>query len=129
MTKRTSNTSDALTQATKVKGTVVYDLSGEKIGSVDYVMIDTNSGCAIYAVMAFGDSGGKGKKYHSTLSLPWVNMKYDARKGGYMVNLDKKVLEDAPDHDRTDEFQWTSEYGAAGLPAAARHQHTRIRLT
>ena len=71
-------------------------------------MIDKVSGRAIYAVMSFGGILGIGEKYHP---LPWATLKYDARKGGYVVNLDKKQLESAPNYDRGAEFAWTSGYG------------------
>jgi sporulation protein YlmC with PRC-barrel domain len=128
MTKRNPHTSATLVAATKVKGTAVYDLEGEKIGSVDHVMIDTTSGCAIYAVMAFGQSPRRANKYRSLLSLPWVNMTYDAQKGGYMVNLDKKVLNDASDQGRNSTVEWPSGYGAFEAAAAAEAQDVRVRL-
>ena len=36
---------------------------------------------------------------------------YDAQQGGYVVNLDKKQLEGAPNYDRDSEFKWTPDYG------------------
>jgi hypothetical protein len=49
-----------------------------------------------------------GEKYHP---LPWATLKYDAQKGGYVVNLDKKLLEGAPYYDRGSAFEWTPDYG------------------
>jgi hypothetical protein len=71
-------------------------------------MIDKVSGRAIYAVMSFGGFLGMGEKYHP---LPWATLKYDAQKGGYVVNLDKKLLEGAPNYDSRSEFKWTPDYG------------------
>ena len=104
----TSITTGNLIAAEKVSGTNVYDLAGEKLGSVDDIMIDKVSGRAIYAVLSFGGFLGMGEKHHP---LPWATLKYDDRKGGYVVNLDKKQLEGAPTFDRTSEFQWTPDYG------------------
>jgi len=56
----TSNTSGTLIAADQVKGTNVYNLAGEKLGSVDDIMIDKISGRAIYAVMSFGGFLGMG---------------------------------------------------------------------
>jgi hypothetical protein len=128
MTRHTSDTSGALVVATKVKGAIVFDLAGEKIGNVDHVMVDTTSGCALYAVMSFGNSPRRGRKYHSLLSLPWVNMKYDAQRGGYLVNLDKKVLEDVPDRGRSSWSDRTSRCDALWSATTAEFQDTRIRL-
>ena len=108
MSETASITSGTLIAAEKVKGTNVYNLAGDKLGSVDDIMIDKVSGRAIYAVMSFGGFLGMGEKFHP---LPWATLKYDAQKGGYVVNLDKKVLEDAPYYDSGSEFAWTPDYG------------------
>lgn len=71
-------------------------------------MIDKASGRAIYAVMSFGGFLGMAEKHHP---LPWATLKYDTEKGGYLINLDKKMLTDAPSYDRNAPFIWTPEYG------------------
>lgn len=43
--------------------------------------------------------------------LPWNTLKYDTSKGGYMVNLDKDRLENAPAYDPEEEIDWTPDYG------------------
>lgn len=58
-------------------------------------MIDKVSGKGIYPIMSFGGLLGIGDWYHP---LPWSTLKYDESKGGYVVNLDKKMLEGAPTH-------------------------------
>jgi hypothetical protein len=108
MAEDTSITSGTLIAAEKVKGTDVYNRAGEKLGSVEDIMIDKVSGRAIYAVMSFGGFLGMGEKHHP---LPWATLKYDTQKGGYVVNLDKKQLEGAPSYDRDSEFKWTPDYG------------------
>ena len=108
MNEATSITSGTLIAADKVKGTNVYNLAGEKIGSVDDIMIDKASGCSIYAVMSFGGFLGMGESYHP---LPWATLKYDSQKSGYVVNLDKKKLEGAPNYARNSDFRWTPSYG------------------
>jgi hypothetical protein len=108
MAEATSITSGTLIAAEKVKGTDVYNRAGEKLGSVEDIMIDKVSGRAIYAVMSFGGFLGMGEKHHP---LPWATLKYDTQKGGYVVNLDKKQLEGAPNYDRDAEFKWTPDYG------------------
>jgi hypothetical protein len=108
MDEITSITSGTLIAGGKVKGTNVYNPVGDKLGNVDDIMIDKVSGRAIYAVMSFGGFLGMGEKHHP---LPWSTLKYDAQKGGYVVNLDKKQLQDAPNYDRGSEVKWTPEYG------------------
>jgi sporulation protein YlmC with PRC-barrel domain len=104
----TKITSGSLIGADKVNGTNVYNPAGDKLGSVDDIMIDKKSGRAIYAVMAFGGFLGMGEKQHP---LPWSSLTYDEKKGGFIVNLDKKQLEGAPTIDGGDDFVWTPDYG------------------
>ncbi len=40
--------------ADKVEGTSVYDMAGDKLGSIRTVMIDKISGKVVYATLAFG---------------------------------------------------------------------------
>lgn len=108
MADATKITSGTLIAAEKVEGTNVYNLQGEKLGTVDDIMIDKISGRAIYAVMSFGGFLGMGEKQHP---LPWSSLKYDERQGGYVVNLDKKMLEKAPTLDASKDFTWTADYG------------------
>jgi hypothetical protein len=108
MTDAAEMTSGTLIAATKVQGTNVYNNVGEKLGSVEDIMIDKATGRAIYAVMSFGGFLGMAEKHHP---LPWATLKYDTEKGGYLVNLDKKMLSDAPSYDRNAPFAWTPEYG------------------
>ena len=128
MTQRTPDTSNTLTAATTVKGAVVYDLAGEHVGNVDHVMIDTISGCAIYAVMSFGNSPRKDRQHHSKLSGPWASMKYDARTGSYMVDLDRRVLKDDANAARDDRSAWTSGDDFSWMAAAAQYQDASVGL-
>jgi sporulation protein YlmC with PRC-barrel domain len=108
MADATKITSGTLIAAEKVEGTDVYNMKGEKLGTIDDIMIDKVSGKAIYAIMSFGGFLGIGEKYHP---LPWSTLKYDESKGGYAVNLDKKMLENAPSYDMDEDFLWTPDYG------------------
>jgi len=107
MTDITATTNGNLIASEHVTGTNVYNTKGEKLGHVEDIMIDKVSGQTIYAVMSFGGFLGMGAKQHP---LPWSTLKYDKRQDGYVVNLDKKVLEAAPTFEG-DDFIWTAEYG------------------
>jgi sporulation protein YlmC with PRC-barrel domain len=105
----TKITSGSLIAADQVEGTDVYNMNGEHLGTVDDIMIDKISGKAIYAVMSFGGFLGIGEKQHP---LPWSALTYDKDKEGFVVNLDKRKLEQAPTLDPDDEgFEWTPDYG------------------
>jgi sporulation protein YlmC with PRC-barrel domain len=95
-----------LISADKVEGTAVYNPAGEKIGKIENIMIDKQSGKVAYAVMSFGGFLGIGDKYYP---LPWSMLTYETRLGGYVVNLDKKVLEGAPSYEPRDRIDWDDE--------------------
>jgi len=79
--------------ADRVQGTSVYNRAGDKLGTVDKVMIDKVSGRVCYAVMSFGGFLGIGERYHP---LPWDVLDYDLRMGGYVIDLTREQLEGAP---------------------------------
>lgn len=82
-----------LISADKVEGTSVFNAEGEKLGTVDTVMLDKRGGNVAYAVMSFGGFLGMGEKHHP---LPWQTLTYDETKHGYVVNLSKDQLKKAP---------------------------------
>ena len=88
-----SDETSALISANKVEGTTVKNAAGEKLGSIEEIMIDKRSGKVAYAVMSFGGFLGIGDRHHP---LPWSVLNYDTNLEGYVVNLDKRVLEQAP---------------------------------
>jgi sporulation protein YlmC with PRC-barrel domain len=97
-----------LIASNKVEGTAVYSPDGEHIGSVYNFMVDKLSGKVSYAVMSFGGFLGIGERYHA---LPWDTLKYDPNLGGYVANVDRAKLEDAPNYGYNED-PWTDpEYG------------------
>ena len=98
-----SETGGRLIAASKVNGTTVYNVAGEKLGSVYDVMIDKRSGKAEYAIMSFGGFLGIGDSYHP---LPWHILTYDQVEGGYVVDLDRSRLEQAPSYQVSDTTSW-----------------------
>ncbi len=92
-----------LISSRRVDGTSVYNPAGESLGTIDHLMIDKLSGQVGYAVMSFGGFLGIGEKYHP---LPWGVLDYDVSKGGYVVDLDKRTLENAPAYESNDASTW-----------------------
>jgi sporulation protein YlmC with PRC-barrel domain len=77
----------------RVEGTTVYNTAGDKLGTIDDLMIDKLSGQVRYAVMEFGGFLGMGTDRYP---IPWNMLKYDTSQDGYVVPLDKARLEGAP---------------------------------
>jgi len=104
----TSTTTSDVISSDKVEGTNVYNLAGEKLGSVDDLMINKHSGQVLYAVLEFGGFLGLGTDRYP---LPWNMLKYDTVKDGYVVPLDKAKLDKAPRYAENDLPAYTPEYG------------------
>lgn len=98
-----------LIASNKVEGTAVYNRQGEKLGSVYNFMVDKRSGRVEYAVMSFGGFLGMGDSYHP---LPWNVLRYDSRQGGYVVDLDKQLLQGGPSYKLGEEPPYDRTYGA-----------------
>jgi sporulation protein YlmC with PRC-barrel domain len=102
----TNDPSGHLIAANQVQGTAVYGLAGEKLGSLEDVMIDKRSGRIAYAVLSFGGFMGIGDEYHP---LPWEKLSYDTGKGGYVVDVDRETLEGAPSYTDEATANWDDE--------------------
>lgn len=87
----------------KVEGTNVYRSNGDKVGSIDRLMIDKVSGKVAYAVMSFGGFLGIGDDYYP---VPWSLLKYSTKLGGYEVNISEQQLTGAPHYGRDDRWDW-----------------------
>jgi sporulation protein YlmC with PRC-barrel domain len=79
--------------ASKVKGTPVYNTQGEKVGTVEDIVLDKSSNNIMFAVLGTGGVLGVGEKYRP---IPWSVLDYDPQKGGYIVPLDRNRLDKAP---------------------------------
>jgi sporulation protein YlmC with PRC-barrel domain len=92
----------------RVEGTNVYNVAGDKLGSIDDLMIDKRSGQVRYAVMEFGGFLGMGTDRYP---LPWNMLEYDTSKDGYVVPLDKDRLQNAPRYSQEARPDYNEDYG------------------
>ena len=103
-----TSTSSRIISSDRVEGTAVYNTSGDKLGSIDDLMIDKQSGQVRYAVLEFGGFLGIGTDRYP---LPWDMLEYDTSKDGYVAPLDKSTLERAPRYAESDRPAYTDDYG------------------
>ncbi|HPU49944.1 MAG TPA: PRC-barrel domain-containing protein [Burkholderiaceae bacterium] len=106
-TTATTSSSDIISSE-RVEGTAVYNTAGDKLGSIDDLMIDKRSGQVRYAVLEFGGFLGMGTDRYP---LPWNVLKYDTEKEGYVVPLDKAKLEGAPRYTVDSPPDYNRDYG------------------
>jgi len=110
----------ALVAASKVNGTKVYNRAGEALGSIDDLMIDKQSGHITYAVMSFGGFLGMGEKYYP---VPWSELTHSTTHDGYVLDLDKRVLEHAPSYSTPNAPDWSSPTYRSGIDDYYRARH------
>ena len=76
----------------KVDGTNVYRSNGDKIGTIERIMIDKYSGQVAYAVMSFGG---------------FLGIDYNKKLGGFEVNITDQELENAPKFQPGADDEWS----------------------
>ena len=96
-----------LIASNRVEGTAVYNRDDERLGKIEYFMVDKRSGQAEYAVLSFGGLFGLGDNHHP---LPWNVLTYDPERGGYVVDLDKELLKSGPSFRAGEEPDFDENY-------------------
>lgn len=99
---------DRLIASNKVEGTAVYNRNGDRLGSIYNFMVDKKSGKAEYAVLSFGGFLGIGNDYYP---VPWGKLAYDTDKGGYVADISRDALDQAPRYTSGDEPMYDRSYG------------------
>jgi sporulation protein YlmC with PRC-barrel domain len=80
-----------------LNGENVRNASGEDLGEIKDLMIDTASGTIQYAVLSFGGWLGMGDKL---FAVPWNAMRLDTQNHCLVLDVSKERLKDAPGFDR-----------------------------
>jgi sporulation protein YlmC with PRC-barrel domain len=100
--------SNPVISSDKVEGTAVYASNGDKLGSIDDLIIDKRSGQVRYAALEFGGFLGVGTDRYP---VPWAMLKYDTNLDGYVVPLDANTLDNAPRYTREEQPDYSDDYG------------------
>ena len=96
-----------LISSKKVEGTSVVDRDGAKIGTIQSFMVDKYTGRVAYAVLSFGGTMGFGA---SLFPLPWPLLDYEEDKDGYVLDITKQEMMDAPRFEAETEPEFSPEY-------------------
>jgi len=91
-----------------VTNPVAFDRGGHKLGTVHSFIVEKRTGQVAYAILSFGGFLGLGQSYHP---LPWGSLAYDLVRDGYVVNVDKAMLEGSPSYRPDDAPQFDDAYG------------------
>lgn len=75
----------------------VYNRNGEKLGDLKDLMIDTENGRVVYAVLSFGGFLGVGDKL---FAIPLDAFEVNTTREHLMLDVTKERLENAPGFDK-----------------------------
>jgi sporulation protein YlmC with PRC-barrel domain len=75
----------------------VYNPSGDKLGSIKEIMLDTQSGKVCYAVLSFGGFLSIGEKL---FAVPWDAMTLDTENKRFILDVAEESLQNAPGFDK-----------------------------
>jgi sporulation protein YlmC with PRC-barrel domain len=85
--------------ASTLQGDDVVNAAGDKLGTLDEIMLDVPSGRIAYAVLSSGGFLGIGDKL---FAIPWRALTLDADNECFVLDVSKERLEQAPGFDKDD---------------------------
>jgi len=83
--------------ADTLEGDSVVNLEGDKLGTIQDIMLDVPRGKVAYAVLATGGMLGLGDKLHA---IPWSALTLDANNKCFVLDVEKDRMQDAPGFDK-----------------------------
>ena len=83
--------------ATTLQGNEVINLEGDKLGTIDEIMLDVPMGRIAYAVLSSGGFLGVGDKL---FAIPWNALTLDTDNKCFLLDVSKERLEKAPGFDK-----------------------------
>jgi sporulation protein YlmC with PRC-barrel domain len=82
-----------LVSANLVAGTFVFNREGEKLGSIEDLILEKETGQVAYVLLSFGGFLGMGER---CFPVPWRALSFDDARDAYVVDLTRESLEKAP---------------------------------
>ncbi len=92
-TTAASSTNNRLLSTEDLRGTNVFGAAGDRIGAIDHLMLDRETGQVVYAVISFGGFLGLGEGHYP---VPWRALRYNSDQEGYLTNINEAMIRDAP---------------------------------
>jgi len=97
--------------ASTLEGDEVMNRQGEKLGTIEEIMLDVSTGRIAYAVLSAGGFLGMGDKL---FAIPWQALTLDTDNECFILDVDKDRLQNAPGFDKDHwpamaDLRWASE--------------------
>ena len=81
-----------LLSARRLQGNEIYDRQGNKLGTIEDLMLDIDSSRVQYAVLAFGTPLGQAKKH---FAVPITALALDTENECFVISASKERLDSA----------------------------------
>jgi PRC-barrel domain len=94
---RTARYTDIAGAKKTLIGSSVVNTQNEDLGKIEDLVLDAGAGLIAYAVLSFGGFLGLGDKY---FAIPWNALHFNLTEKRAVLNVDKKLLENAPGFDK-----------------------------
>jgi sporulation protein YlmC with PRC-barrel domain len=93
----------SLVPSDRVEAAAVYGRDGQKIGTIERLMLEKNAGTVAYAVVK---SGGFLKADTRYYPLPWNSLKYNIARKAYETDVTLEELRSDQSEDDGQSFDW-----------------------
>jgi PRC-barrel domain len=91
----------ALVPSDRVEAASVYGRDGDKIGTIERLMLEKMTGMVAYAVVKCGGLTGQHR-----YPVPWGSLKYNLARKAYETALTLEELRSGPSELDGEEFDW-----------------------
>lgn len=85
-----------------------YGRDSAKLGTVDQLVVDMETGRAEYAILSLGGFLGLGQKYHP---VPFALLRLSTDKVGYVVDIERSLIDGSPSYRSDDAPPFDDAYG------------------
>lgn len=102
----------SLVPSDRVEGKTVCGRGGERLGTIERLMVDKLTGKVAYAVIRHTEFLGTGRHHYP---VPWEALRYNPQRRGYDTELTIKELRGGPS-ELDVEFDWGDRTPARAAP-------------
>ena len=92
-----------LVPSDRVEAASVYGRDGDKIGTIERLMLEKTTGMVAYAVVKWGGFLGTGQHHYP---VPWSSLKYNLARRAYETTLTLEELRNGPSELDGEAFVW-----------------------
>lgn len=91
-TSSSADGNNRLLSSDDLHGTDIFGATGDRIGEIDRLMVDRETGQVVYAVVRFSGFSDVAPGY----PVPWRALRYSGERGGYVTKIDERTVRSAP---------------------------------